>query len=505
MGENPNMTSNRALRITDTLALPTNEKGRPSRKRLTIPDVYGNSDVPNPEYIKSHLLTEDRLDETLALRLLHDASEILRAEPNVLTLPSNITVAGDIHGQFYDLLTILRTGRPHFLFLGDNVDRGSFGIECILYLFALKISFPTKYFLLRGNHESRHLTKHFTFKRECLVKYSQSVYDACMVAFDTLPLAAIINQQFLCIHAGLSPELRTIDDLNKFSRFKEVSKAGMMCDILWSDPVPEFGQEVAPYLYSHNRIRGCSYNYSYYAVEEFLERNNLLGIIRGHEVQSAGFKVYKGKQADSYPVLISLFSAPHYLGKFNTKAAVLDYANGKIHIRQFSSVEHPFWLPNFTDAFTWSYPYMVKKVREIILVILSICTEEELDKSDRASQRRGMMEQSKHVFTLKARTMKRFVDRWKKTEQQLPCKDFLTLNYYSSPENNALFNKINIINDVEISDKIQSPLGKTASLPFDLQHVDIRSSSNAQGAAPVIRLSHSLAHISNGDINDVED
>ena len=91
--------------------------------------------------------------------------------------------------------------------------------------------------MLRGNHESRAMTEHFTFREEVLRKYEEdeSVYECFIEAFESLPLAADVNGDYLCMHGGISPELKTVDDINKIDRFIEPPLSGFLCDLLWSD------------------------------------------------------------------------------------------------------------------------------------------------------------------------------------------------------------------------------------------------------------------------------
>jgi len=111
---------------------------------------------------------------------------------------------------------------------------------------------------------------------------------------------------------------------------------------------------------------------------QFLERNKLLGIIRGHEAQDAGYTMHRKTPTKKFPSVITIFSAPNYLDVYHNRGAVLKYANKNITIRQYNSSSHPYWLPNFMDAFTWSLPFVGAKITEMLLAILRICSEEEL-------------------------------------------------------------------------------------------------------------------------------
>ncbi len=340
--------------------------------------------LPNTDFLKSHFFQEGRLTSSQALRILNSATDLLKTEPNLLDIPAPVSVCGDVHGQYYDLMKLFEVGgdpaTTNYLFLGDYVDRGYFSIEVLLLLYSYKLNYPNTFHMLRGNHECRHLTEYFTFKTECIHKYSSRIYNVSIESFNALPLSAIMNNQFFCVHGGISPHLNTLDDIRKLDRFREPPTRGLMCDLLWADPLEEYDDDdnLSDSHFENNDVRGCSYFFTYKASCDFLERNNLLSIIRAHEAQDAGYRMYKRTKTMGFPSLLTMFSAPNYLDSYNNKAAVLKYENNIMNIRQFNASPHPYWLPNFMDVFTWSLPFVGEKVTDMLMSILNICTEEEL-------------------------------------------------------------------------------------------------------------------------------
>jgi serine/threonine-protein phosphatase 2B catalytic subunit len=114
-----------------------------------------------------------------------------------------------------------------------------------------------------------------------------------------------------------------------------------------------------------NDVRGVGWHYSYKAVCAFLERNGLVSLITGNEKHDAGYRMYR-KTDNGFPSIISVFSAPNYLDTYNNKGAILRYENNVINIRQFNCEPHPYGLPEFMDVFTWSLPFVVEKMTDMM-------------------------------------------------------------------------------------------------------------------------------------------
>lgn len=256
------------------------------------------------------------LEETV-VRLCQQAKQAFDREPVLLRVESEIVVVGDLHGNIDDLLRIFERMRyppaTRYIFLGDYVDRGLFGTEVLLLLFALKLKFPEHVYLLRGNHESESLSRYYGFYKELTSKYSENVYSEILKVFSALPLCAVLGDRVFCVHGGISPELDALEDLEQEPKPKDFSTPGIFTDMVWSDP----SSEISDFEMSD---RGCGYIYGPEALTQFLDDNDLDLLVRSHEMCSDGINWPYADDEEAVDRCLTVFSSSDYCGRHNTSA-----------------------------------------------------------------------------------------------------------------------------------------------------------------------------------------
>lgn len=255
------------------------------------------------------------LPEDDVKQLCEKAKEILSSESSVVSVPVPVTICGDVHGQFYDLMELFRIGgelpETNYLFMGDYVDRGFYSVETVTLLVALKVRYKDRVTILRGNHESRQITQVYGFYDECLRKYGNAnVWRFFTELFDYLPLASVVEDQIFCLHGGLSPSIDTLDQIKQLDRVQEVPHEGPMCDLLWSDPDDRCGWGISP--------RGAGYTFGQDISEQFNHTNNLKLIARAHQLVMNGYNWSQERN------VVTIFSAPNYCYRCGNEAAIME-------------------------------------------------------------------------------------------------------------------------------------------------------------------------------------
>ena len=246
--------------------------------------------------------------------LIDKSLSIIKEQKMLVELEAPLHVCGDIHGQYYDLLRIFEhcgyPGEFNYLFLGDYVDRGKQSLETVCLLLCYKIKFPEKVTLLRGNHESSVTNRIYGFYDECKRRYNVRIWRSFTDLFNWLPVAAIIDEKILCMHGGLSPELKNLQNITDIPRPTDIPDTGLLCDLLWSDPDKDCVE------YDEND-RGVSVIFGEKIVQDFNKKNDLDLIIRAHQVVDDGYEFFAQRQ------LITIFSAPNYCGEFDNSAGIM--------------------------------------------------------------------------------------------------------------------------------------------------------------------------------------
>ena len=204
-----------------------------------------------------------------------------------MRVDGKVVICGDIHGQFYDLVAMLRKlkGRSStpskLLFLGDYVDRGNYGPEVALYLFCLKLKTPDDIFLLRGNHESRDMAESFNFRDQVLMLYDEETFHEFMDTFDQLPVAGVVNGLYLAMHGGISHRLTSLDAINAIERRMEPPDDTLLADLLWADPIKD--KLASKTTFVDNNERGISVYFGRQPLKALLKKDRLRAIVRAHQ------------------------------------------------------------------------------------------------------------------------------------------------------------------------------------------------------------------------------
>lgn len=249
------------------------------------------------------------------ISILGKARELFLSQPMLVECEAPINICGDTHGQFYDLLELLKLGGEpgpdkSYLFLGDYVDRSHMSIEVVMLLFCYKILYPTKVWLLRGNHECASINRIYGFFDECKRRHSVKLWRTFVDCFNCMPVAALVEGSILCMHGGLSPDLTALEKIRELQRPCMIPDFGLICDLLWADPDADIdGWGLSD--------RGVSYIFGNNVVRKFLQRHDLDLICRAHQVVEDGYEFEANRG------IVTIFSAPNYCGEFENAGGML--------------------------------------------------------------------------------------------------------------------------------------------------------------------------------------
>lgn len=262
-----------------------------------------------------HLIPIPVFEQVILEDLCKCATNYFQRVPIVLQIDGPLVVVGDLHGNIFDLIRILTINRPppyqKYLFLGDYVDRGEFSVEVITIMFALALKYPKNIYLLRGNHEETSLNSLYGFKQELSHnQYSNDLWVKFNIVFDLLPFAAILNGRIFCVHGGLSPDLKSLDDLHRIHKPISPQSSSLLLDIIWSDPT-DASEDFTPSL------RGSGKQFGKNVIYTFLADFGFDAIFRGHQCVVDG--VERFGETDLY----TIFSCSNYCDRYQNRCGFI--------------------------------------------------------------------------------------------------------------------------------------------------------------------------------------
>merc|ERR1719421_2805155 len=288
------------------------------------PPADGGGGLDYDEWIDRLRTKHEILPERLLKIACHKLKDILIEENNVQPVQLPVVICGDLHGQYFDLLELFNIGgaipEKNYVFMGDFVDRGYNSVETFELLLLLKLRYPCSITLLRGNHESRQITQVYGFYDECLRKYGNAnPWKFFTEIFDYLTLSAIVEGSIFCVHGGLSPDVKLLDQVRTIQRVQEIPHEGAFGDLVWSDPDDIETWAVSP--------RGAGWLFGERPTRHFNQLNGLDLIARAHQLVQEGYKYMfsdaRFEEDEQKGLLVTVWSAPNYCYRCGNVAAIL--------------------------------------------------------------------------------------------------------------------------------------------------------------------------------------
>lgn len=310
---------------------------KPPPVHVDVPEGYEGPHYSNPitEEFLEHLFQYCATEGTSSLvprgyvdHIIRDSMALFKSEPTIVDIPldGKVIVVGDIHGQFPDLITILRdTGLPGkdkqvIVFNGDFVDRGPAGVEVLLCLYAMKLHYPKNVYIHRGNHELESINRKYNFCEQVVSKYDNELFLLIQDSFAFLPLGCVIGKKVLVIHGGLPEDPISLGQIRALPKLREdPTKAHsgpekIVQSILWSDPRDRRGARPSK--------RGAGVEFGPDITASFLARNDLDLLVRSHEMVEEGYQLSHNGN------VMTIFSASYYCGVSTNKGAFAVFAPG---------------------------------------------------------------------------------------------------------------------------------------------------------------------------------
>lgn len=227
-------------------------------------------------------------------KLFENALDILKKEKNLVKINKGYTIfVGDTHGDIEATKIVIDKyleNCDYIVFLGDYVDREDEQIKNINYILSLKVKFPEKIILLRGNHETPEMNYIYGFRNKVLLAYNKNILEKYHEVFSFLPIALITENRIFALHGGIADGLNSIEEINSLPRGQREPENFNLLQLLWNDP------REGIYGFHYNDYRGAFYYFGKDVFEDFIKANNINMIIRSHEVYFEGYSYFFNKR-----------------------------------------------------------------------------------------------------------------------------------------------------------------------------------------------------------------